>query len=138
MSINEVVLVDIDGTVAHRCDRGIYEFSKVGSDIPDKNIIEIAESLWKNSKTLIFITGREDSCYEETYKWLVDNCPPFSKLYMRKTGDARKDHEVKKEIYENYIKEKFNVLCVLDDRQSVVDMWRSLGLTCLQVNYGDF
>jgi hypothetical protein len=57
---------------------------------------------------------------------------------MRKSGDYRKDYEVKKEIYETYIKDKFNVLCVLDDRQSVVDMWRSLGLTCLQVNYGDF
>ena len=29
MSRNEVVLVDIDGTVAHRCDRGIYEFSSL-------------------------------------------------------------------------------------------------------------
>ncbi len=27
---------------------------------------------------------------------------------------------------------------VLDDRTQVVDLWRSLGLTCLQVAYGDF
>lgn len=28
---------------------------------------------------------------------------------------------------------------VLDDRNQVVDMWRKdLGLTCLQVDYGDF
>jgi uncharacterized HAD superfamily protein len=136
--VNEVVLVDIDGTVAHRCDRGPYEYDKVGTDFPDSAVIEVVNCLWKSSKTIIYITGREDSCYEETYKWLVENCPPFSKLYMRKTGDYRKDSEVKKEIYENHIKDKFNVLCVLDDRQSVVDMWRDLGLKCLQVNYGDF
>lgn len=136
--MNKVVLVDIDGTVSHMVDRSPYEYSKVGSDSPDKNVIDVVDALWKASNTLIFITAREDSCYEETYAWLINNCPPFSKLYMRKTGDYRSDAEVKKEIYENYIKDKFNVLCVLDDRQSVVDMWRSLGLTCLQVNYGDF
>lgn len=136
--MNEIILVDIDGTVAHRSNRGPYEYDKVGSDIPDKNIIDILQCFWKSSKTLIFVTGREDSCYEETYEWLVDNCPPFSKLYMRKSGDYRSDSEVKKEIYDLYIKDKFNVLCVIDDRQSVVDMWRSIGLKCLQVDYGNF
>jgi hypothetical protein len=136
--MNKVVLVDIDGTVAHRTNRDPYEYDKVGFDTPDNNVIEVIESLWKSSHTLMFITGREDSCYEETYKWLVNNCPPFSKLYMRKTGDYRSDVEVKKEIYDNNIKNIFNVLCVIDDRQSVVDMWRQIGLTCLQVDYGDF
>jgi uncharacterized HAD superfamily protein len=136
--MNEVILVDIDGTVAHRVDRSPYDYKKVGSDIPDQNVVEILQCFWKSSKTLIFITGRADSCYEETYNWLINNCPPFSKLYMRKTGDSRKDYEIKKEIYETHIKDKFNVLCVLDDRQSVVDMWRDLGLKCLQVDYGNF
>ena len=33
---------------------------------------------------------------------------------------------------------KYNVHFVLDDRQQVVDMWRSLGLTVFQVAEGDF
>jgi hypothetical protein len=136
--MNEVVLVDIDGTVANMVNRGPYEYNRVGEDLPNKDVINVVECLWKSSKTIIYITGREDSCYEETYKWLVENCPPFSNLYMRKTGDYRKDVEIKKEIYDNNIKNVFDVLCVLDDRKSVVDMWRSLGLTCLQVNDGDF
>jgi hypothetical protein len=41
-------------------------------------------------------------------------------------------------IYENLIKPEYNVLCTIDDRQRVVDMWRSIGLTCLQVDYGNF
>jgi hypothetical protein len=32
----------------------------------------------------------------------------------------------------------YNVLLVLDDRFSVVSKWRELGLTCFQVNAGDF
>ena len=30
------------------------------------------------------------------------------------------------------------VLLVLDDRDQVAKMWRDMGLTCFQVNYGDF
>ena len=36
------------------------------------------------------------------------------------------------------LKDKYNILAVFDDRNRVVDMWRSLGLTCLQVYYGNF
>ena len=57
---------------------------------------------------------------------------------MRKAGDQRSDAIVKREIYEQQIRGKFNVHCVFDDRQSVVDLWRSLGLSCFQVADGDF
>lgn len=36
------------------------------------------------------------------------------------------------------IKDKYNVLGIFDDRQQVVDMWRSLGLKCFQVEPGNF
>ena len=57
---------------------------------------------------------------------------------MRSTEDNRKDAVVKREIYDNWIKDKYNVLAVFDDRNQCVDMWRGLGLTCLQVDYGNF
>lgn len=41
---------------------------------------------------------------------------------MRKTGDSRKDFLIKKEIYENELKDKYNILAIFDDRQQVVDM----------------
>lgn len=59
-------------------------------------------------------------------------------LHMRKTGDTRRDSTVKRELYERHLAHR-DVLCVLDDRDQVVRMWREeLGLTCLQVAYGDF
>lgn len=58
---------------------------------------------------------------------------------MRTTGDARKDSIVKKELFEAHVKQHYFIKFVLDDRNQVVDLWRlDLGLTCLQVNYGDF
>ena len=63
-------------------------------------------------------------------------------LLMRSDGDNRSDYIVKKEIYEQNIRDWQDVLFVLDDRNSkkcpVVDMWREQGLTCFQVAEGDF
>ena len=41
-------------------------------------------------------------------------------------------------MYEENIEGKYNVVTVFDDRNQVVEMWRSLGLSVCQVNYGDF
>lgn len=136
--MKKAVIIDIDGTVSHRVNRDPFEYDKVIFDRPDHNVIEVANSLWRAGHKLIFVSARDDSCFNDTYQWLTHNCPPFIKLYMRKTGDHRRDAEVKKEIYETYIKPEYEILCVLDDRNQVVEMWRELGLTCLQVNYGDF
>ncbi len=71
-------------------------------------------------------------------------CIPYE-LHMRgetapdpNKADMRKDAIIKGELFDKYVRGKFNVLFVLDDRNSVCDFWRSIGLTCFQVNYGDF
>ena len=136
--MKSAIIVDIDGTVATRTDRGPFEYSKVLSDAPKLDIIEIVTALWRVGHKIIFVSARDDSCFDDTYKWLTMHCPPFEHLFMRKSGDDRNDGVVKREIYEHHIQPQYNVLCTIDDRQRVVDMWRSLGLTCLQVDYGDF
>ena len=45
---------------------------------------------------------------------------------------------IKKEIYDTYIKDKYYIATVFDDRNKVVDMWRKEGLLCCQVAEGDF
>ena len=56
---------------------------------------------------------------------------------MRPAKDNRKDFIVKQEIYENYIKPKYEVLFCLEDRTHIAQMWRSLGLVCLQCSNDD-
>lgn len=57
---------------------------------------------------------------------------------MRPAGDKRRDDIIKAEIFDQHIRGHHNILLVLDDRDSVVKMWRSMGLTCLQVAEGNF
>jgi hypothetical protein len=47
--------------------------------------------------------------------------------------DYRPSHEVKREIYEREIRDKYDVLFVLEDDPKCVEMYRSLGLVCLDV-----
>ena len=57
---------------------------------------------------------------------------------MRRTYDRRKDCVIKMEIFEQYINNIYFVEFCIDDRTQVVELWRSLGLTCLQVADGNF
>ena len=60
-------------------------------------------------------------------------------MLMRAEGDFRPDEQVKRELYETRVLPAFgHATYVLDDRDKVVRMWRSLGLTVLQVADGNF
>lgn len=139
-----VYIVDIDGTVAYRNpnldggERSPFDYNLVHTDLPNLDVIQVIKSLWESGSKLVFVTGRDDICFNQTYRWLVEHCPPFVKLYMRKNGDMRPDEVVKREIYDKHIKFDYNVVGVFDDRNKVVKMWRELGLTCFQVAEGDF
>lgn len=131
-------IFDIDGTLAKMNGRSPYDMTKISTDTPNHNITMIARILSASGLPIIVVSGRTDDCREETHKWLEENSIPCHALRMRKTGDVREDSIVKKEIYDNELSKKYNVLAVFDDRNRVVEMWRSLGLTCLQVDYGNF
>lgn len=134
------IIVDIDGTLAHRCDRQWFDYSKVDEDALDITVDGIVRSYAKMGYIILIVSGREGTaeCLSKTHAWLKKHNIPFYDLMMRKEGDFRRDSIVKKEIYDNDIKGKFDVEFVLDDRQQVVDMWREIGLKCLQVAPGNF
>lgn len=57
---------------------------------------------------------------------------------MRAQYDRRRDDVIKRAIFETHIKGVYDVSLALDDRDRVVALWRSLGITCLQVDVGNF
>ena len=135
----DAIICDIDGTLAHMKDRGPFDWARVGEDVLDDNIAHILYLYqYETSAEIILMSGRDEICRDITEEWLDHNSVDYSTLHMRPKHDNRKDSIVKRELYEQYIKGKYNVLFVLDDRQQVVDMWRDLGLKCLQVAPGDF
>lgn len=136
------ILVDVDGTVALRGDRGPYDWSRVGDDLPNQRVIDVARNLWRGGeREVVFVSGRDEVCRDETEDWLVRHIPwslPPT-LFMRPKGDNRNDAIIKREIYDREIAGTYDVFVVLDDRDRVVRMWREdLGLTCLQVAPGNF
>ena len=134
--VDDVIIVDIDGTIALKGNRDPYDYALVREDFPNKKVISVVMQL-ENWNDVVFVSGRSKICREDTEQWLAQIGFEKPELYMRRLDDYRSDEIVKKEIYYRYISPR-NVLCVFDDRNKVVKMWRELGLTCLQVAEGDF
>jgi predicted kinase len=137
-SLPPAIVCDLDGTLAIHVGRTPYEFHKCYEDEVNHYVLRVLQT----GSNIIFVSGREDSCKEETIRWLKDKCNYVvgdnCLLYMRKSGDNRKDNIVKREIYENNILPRYYVEFVLDDRQQVVDTLRDMGLQVWQVARGDF
>ena len=133
------VIVDIDGTVALMQNRSPYDPSLYHTDAPNLDVVHLVQDLRAAGEAIVFCSGRDDTYRAATTQWIKQHLGfEPEELHMRPGGDTRKDSIVKRELYEAHIAGRYNVRFVLDDRNQVVDMWRGLGLTCLQVAAGDF
>jgi hypothetical protein len=127
------------------------------NDEPYKDVIEILWNMYDagrkhgerptdlqkvSDRFIYFFSGRSEVVRKETEEWLQrwvvspsslkNDGRPY--LYMRKEGDYRPDTTIKYEMMYELKITPDDVLCILDDRQSVVDMWRKEGFRCLQVD----
>jgi phosphoserine phosphatase len=148
--MSKIVIFDLDGTLAlvdHR--RPILEDKTKSSDErwrefyaacihdePNEPVIELARVLKDAGFYVVIFSGRSNEVEEETAAWLETHRVPFDELRMRSAGDYTTDHLLKAEWLKSLDKSK--ILCVFDDRDSVVRMWRESGVTCLQVAPGAF
>lgn len=138
-NLPDAYIFDIDGTLAiNNNGRSPYDYTKVHLDDVNKDVLRIYKYIMWEGVTRFIVSGRDDGCMEVTKKWFEDKQIPHDGIFMRKTGDKRKDAIVKKEIFDNNFRGKYNIIGVFDDRQQVVDMWREIGLTCFQVAPGNF
>ena len=142
------IIVDLDGTLANIDHRRHFVkskpkdwkgfFSRISDDTINNWCRYLIMRFGSANMTVLVITGRPAEYFKTTFNWLNDNQVRFDKLYTRKSKDYRSDYVVKREIYKEHIEPYYNVMFVIDDRDSVVKMWRELGLTCLQCANGDF
>jgi predicted kinase len=133
------ILVDIDGTVALMNGRSPYDMSKVGRDTPHHAVIEAVRAMHAAGFLVVYCSGRSDDARADTEAWLDRHVGvPYVALHMREYGDQRKDSIVKAEIFDREVRGRYHVVAVFDDRDQVVRMWRSLGLTVFQVADGNF
>lgn len=136
----KAIIVDMDGTLAIITDRSPYEDDKADQDLLNHIVAEVVlHYAYAADVEVIIVSGRDEGrSREATERWLTRHQIPFDHLYMRKAGDVRKDSIVKREIFDTYIKDRFYVKAVFDDRDQVVRMWRDMGLQVFQVADGNF
>jgi len=137
-TLPSAVLVDIDGTLALKGDRGVYEFEHCGRDHLNKPVAHAVGLLRKAGDQIILLSGRGDEYRMQTLAWLVEHEVWFDELWMRPEKDTRRDDVVKAELFDQHVRHRFNVRMSIDDRDRVVRLWRRMGLPCWQVAPGDF
>lgn len=143
------IMVDLDGTlcdIRHRLKyvkgEGKKNWKAFFEAIPEDEVYWEVERIInlerKHHTEIILCSGRPDDYRTLTETWLLNHVIPYDNLVMRPRHNFKSDDITKLMLYEYEIEPFFEVLYVLDDRQSVVDMWRKNGLRCLQVRPGDF
>lgn len=131
------ILCDLDGTLALFGDANPYDRDFMRDDM-NLAVQSTLAAFKAQGYTVLLASGRKATARQQTEAWLAHHGVAYDRLWMRQADDNRKDAIVKREIYEGHIKGVWNIMAVLDDRDQVVELWRSLGLTCFQVEYGDF
>jgi predicted kinase len=135
----KAIIVDIDGTLAKMGDRSPYDWSRVGEDESVEAVVNAVKAAYDFGREVIVMSGRDGSCRDITIEWLLKYLPKMNvALFMRKAGDSRADNIVKLELFDNFVRKNYDVEYVLDDRDQVVRMWRSIGLPTFQVAEGAF
>lgn len=140
--MKECVIFDIDGTLADNSarqeilikDKRAWNkfFEAMGDDKPNEQLVVLYKLITESKQyTMIIVTGRPKQYKEMTEQWLFWNEIAYEYIYMRTTGDYRPDAIVKEEILLE-IQKEYKVAFVVDDRNSVVSMWRKHGILCLQ------
>jgi phosphoglycolate phosphatase-like HAD superfamily hydrolase len=149
----DAIIFDLDGTLADITHRRHFVMGEkkdwesfnhpdnIIKDKPNEAVMKIFKALdhyYNLNADLIIVTGRMEKSRDITERWLYQHDLCAHMLIMRKNDDYRPDHIVKEEILKDLQSQGYNILFTVDDRDSVVDMWRRNGITCLQCARGDF
>lgn len=145
----KAVVFDLDGTLANiQKRREILKqnpknwdnfFSDMASDLPNHAIVELFKVLAATQcYIMIVVTGRPERYREVSSRWLAKHDLKIANMFMRREGDRRGDNIVKREILHEIQSSGLEIAFSVDDRESVVKMWRDNGITCLQCDDGNF
>jgi hypothetical protein len=150
--INKTVIFDLDGTLALIDERRalaakpdgkinwktFFDPKNIQFDKPNVPVIEMAKMLKDQGHSVVIFSGRDSISRNETINWLNQFGVPFDVLKMRPQGSFTPDDKLKQDWLDQLFPDKNDVLCIFDDRDKVVKMWRDNGISCFQVAPGNF
>ena len=138
-----VAIFDVDGTLMDINHRRKYVegeqkdwkkfFELMEFDTIRDDVFHMAHALHKDGYVIIVCSGRNEKHREITEKQLAFGKLKPQALMMRADDDYRPDYEVKAEMLKTMRDSGFDPKIAVDDRPSVVKMWRDEGLTCFDV-----
>ena len=151
--MKNTIIFDLDGTLAlidkrrevstkpnGRLDWGkFFNSTNIELDEPNLPVIKMAQLFSEQGFNIVILSGRSNKTETATRSWLSKNKVPFNKLIMRdsETDHFTPDWVLKKNMLDENL-DINDVFLVVDDRDRVVKLWRSLGLTTFQVAEGNF
>jgi phosphoglycolate phosphatase-like HAD superfamily hydrolase len=147
-----IVIFDLDGTLAiidKRREKAtkpdgkinwkvFFDPENIALDEPNIPVVKTFQAMKQADFVVGIFSGRDSISIKETTEWLKENGVVFDFFKMRPQGSHTPDDVLKKAWLDELQAEGKSVMCVFDDRDKVVKMWRDNGITCMQVNYGDF
>ena len=144
----KAIIFDVDGTLSNPDGRvymldGEPDWEAFFADMINDPVIEpiamLARLIFKlrnlgEKIAVIIVTARpaRSDWEQDTLAWLKYSEIPYDRIYMRPEGDTRSDAIIKQQILERIIDDGYEPILAIDDRASVVKMWRDHGITTLQ------
>lgn len=144
----EAIMCDLDGTLCnldhriHHVKNGNKDWGKFfrecGADGVYEDVKRIVNLEFEAGTSVVLCSGRPEDNREKTETWAAYYSIPYTTLKMRPAKNYKQDAITKVMLYRYEIKPYYNVLYVIDDRDTVCKAWRRIGLSCLQCRPGDF
>ena len=146
------VIFDLDGTLALIEERRkisslpsgkinwdvFFDPQNIRLDKPNVPVIATLQAMKEKGYVIVVFSGRSDRTKDATIEWLKSHSILPNVLKMRPEGDFTADDILKKQWVADLFPNKEDILCVFDDRDKVVKMWRNQGISCFQVAEGNF
>lgn len=150
--INDFVILDLDGTLcntAHREHlaraRQWEEFhSLLEDDTINEGVATATACFAYSGLKVIVLTGRPERFRKRTEYWLAKHrvSVHITAILMRSDDDYRPDGDMKADWLARFFGSledaRRHVLCILDDRDKVVEDLRNKGFMCWQVQPGGY
>ena len=141
--IKRIAIFDVDGTlmnVNHRRHHVAGQdkdwpafFDAMEFDTMNDHVFQLANALHKDDYNIIVVSGRNEKHRAITEQQLAFGKLAYSELIMRPDNNYEPDFVFKKSVLDALVEADLKPQFAVDDRPSVVQMWRENGVPCFDV-----
>jgi hypothetical protein len=143
---NRWVICDLDDTLFTLSEERVemvkaQNYDKFNATVHQGEVIPLVRDLlsilYQNGAKIAMMTCRVSTIEEQTRKQLHEHRVPYSRLIMRPEGWMQKSEELKPMLIKQFFRLD-QVALVLEDRDTVVEALRAIGLNVWQVRKGQY